>query len=379
MQQHVARSKASNQEYRDFVHTGPGTLAGRYLRTFWQPVYRTEDLKPKSAKPIRIMGEDFTLYRGEAGEPHLVEARCRHRGALLSVGWVEGDSIRCFYHGWKYNASGQCVEQPAEPKPFCQDVRVVSYPVRDYLGLIFAYMGEGQPPPFPSYPNFEDDTGFQYAQINYRGFNYFQDFENGMDRVHGGFVHKTLPGSYDGETDSPVVRAEEDEWGLTTFAEHPSGRKGVQSFGMPNKQHLVITFSDVEALIWKVPVDDENTVHFVVSMLRGEDAIQKYHDEQALRRQRPQLDACELAREVVAGRLHHDDVDPLSTEMIWFQDDIILLAQGVIADRENEYLGASDAPIMLLRKLWEREMRALATGAPLKQWTYNPSAQLRRQ
>ena len=94
-------------DYKDFVHTGPGTLSGRYLRLFWQPVCRSKDLAPGHTKPIRIMGENFTLYRGEQGA-HVVDFRCAHRGTQLSAGWVEGDCLRCVYHGWRYDSSGQC-------------------------------------------------------------------------------------------------------------------------------------------------------------------------------------------------------------------------------------------------------------------------------
>src|SRR5919202_5128287 len=97
----------------DSAHTGPGTLAGRFMRRFWQPVYLARELAPGYAKPIKIMSEEFTLYRGEDGAPHVVAFRCAHRGTQLSTGWVEGDCIRCFYHGWKYDGSGQCVEMPA--------------------------------------------------------------------------------------------------------------------------------------------------------------------------------------------------------------------------------------------------------------------------
>jgi 5,5'-dehydrodivanillate O-demethylase len=60
---------------RDFVHTGPETAAGRFMRTFWHPVYVGKDLEPGSAKPIRIMGDDFSLFRGESGNPHVMEFR----------------------------------------------------------------------------------------------------------------------------------------------------------------------------------------------------------------------------------------------------------------------------------------------------------------
>src|SRR5687767_8263547 len=85
-----------NLSYSDFVHTDPGTLAGRFMRMFWHPIYRSQDLAIGRAVPVKIMGEDFTLYRGESGAAHLLAYRCAHRGTQLSVGRVEGDCIRCF-------------------------------------------------------------------------------------------------------------------------------------------------------------------------------------------------------------------------------------------------------------------------------------------
>lgn len=141
----------------DPYRVGPGTLTGRYLRLFWQPVSIASDLPVSKARPVRVMGEDFTVYRGEGGEPHLVDFRCAHRRTQLSIGWVEGDTIRCRYHGWAYDPTGQCVEQPAEPEPFCQKVSIRAYPTLEYLGLIFAYLGEGDPPPRPRFALGEED------------------------------------------------------------------------------------------------------------------------------------------------------------------------------------------------------------------------------
>src|SRR5574341_781727 len=108
--------------YQDFLKSGAGTLAGRYLRLFWQPVFRSEDLAKGRAVPIKVLNEAFTLYRGVGGDAHLVAFRCAHRGTQLSTGWVAGDSLRCLYHGWKYDASGQCVEQPGEDDAFASKV-----------------------------------------------------------------------------------------------------------------------------------------------------------------------------------------------------------------------------------------------------------------
>ena len=102
-------------DWGDVYHVGPGTLAGNYLRTFWHPVFLARELPVGKARPIHVLGEDFTLYRGESGQPHVVDFRCAHRRTQLSIGWVEGDAIRCRYHGWAYDAGGQCIEQPGEP------------------------------------------------------------------------------------------------------------------------------------------------------------------------------------------------------------------------------------------------------------------------
>src|SRR2546430_9491158 len=151
--------KWTEADWTDFVHVGPGTLAGEYMRQFWHPIMRVDDLPAGRAKPIRIMSEDLTLYRGEDGTPHCIAFRCAHRGTQLSTGWVEGDNLRCLYHGWEYDSSGQCIEQPAEPEPFCGKIRLRSYPAQEYLGLIFAYLGDGEAPPLPRRPAVEDPNG----------------------------------------------------------------------------------------------------------------------------------------------------------------------------------------------------------------------------
>jgi 5,5'-dehydrodivanillate O-demethylase len=162
--------------YSDFVHTGPGTLAGRFMRMFWQPVYRSQDLPAGRAKPIKIMGEEFTLYRGEGGTAHVIAQRCAHRQTQLSVGSVEGDCIRCFYHGWKYDALGQCVEQPAEEPGFAARIRIRSYPTEEYLGLIFAFLGEGSPPPLMRFPELETE-GIIENHTFVRACNFFRHLE----------------------------------------------------------------------------------------------------------------------------------------------------------------------------------------------------------
>jgi 5,5'-dehydrodivanillate O-demethylase oxygenase subunit len=355
-------------DYTDFAHTGPGTLAGRWMRMFWQPVYCTEDLLPGYAKPVRIMGEDFTLYRGEGGVPHAVAFRCAHRGTQLSTGWVEGDCIRCFYHGWKYDAAGQCVEQPAEDAGFAQKVRIRSYPVTEYLGLLFVYFGEGAPPPPPSYADMEVE-GVLEVDTYVRRCNYFNNLEN--DPVHLAFVHR------DSFLEAPAVpeilEYEETEYGLKIVhrmgqvieTDHRIVPNGVL---VPFPPRYAEGSAGTAMAAWRVPIDDETHVNYRLKrvFITGE-AADRYRAEQAARTER-QLEApADLAERVLRGEVRIQDLKD-STDIQLLQDDVAMVGQGRIADRTQERLGRSDVSVILQRKIWERELRALAEGRPLKKW-----------
>jgi 5,5'-dehydrodivanillate O-demethylase oxygenase subunit len=260
-------------DYGDFWHTGPGTLAGRYLRRFWQPIYRAEDLPTGRAKPVRLMSEDFTLYRGESGDVHAVGFRCAHRGTQMSTGWVEGDNIRCFYHGWVYGPDGQCVEQPAEPEPFCNRIKIRSYPVQDYLGLIFVYLGEGEPPPLPRFRGAEAAT-LKVVEVADWPYNFWNALDNKQDYAHLPWVHRRGGARPDrpwtGFTYDalPLISFEETDWGYTSRQQFRSGLTQIEHILMPNgylhkprpgnprPEDPESGFRDM--LRWTVPIDDEH-------------------------------------------------------------------------------------------------------------------------
>ena len=367
-------------DFSEIVHTGPGTLAGRYLRMFWQPVGCSYDLKPGRALPVRILGEDFTLYRGDSGAPYLLGSRCAHRGTQLSVGAIEGECIRCFYHGWKYDGSGQCVEQPAEPESFADKIRIPSYPVKEYMGLIFAYIGAGDPPSLPRYPRFEDpEISLDVAALG-RICNYFNNIDNSLDNAHVRFVHQRHRDSVDDHVvlGDPVISVEESEWGIKRYVKYPDGKDLTFFFGMPNINFIngqvvdpVIKRADV--IVFKVPVDDDSHIHFEVRAipLTGERA-RMWIDERREARVQAEKDRPELVRAILAGKLHLSEVDPNRVDFVMLEDEVAQTGQGAIAVRSNEHLGRSDRGVFLLRKIWERELRNLAEGRPLKQWTYRP-------
>jgi 5,5'-dehydrodivanillate O-demethylase len=367
-------------DFNDFVHTGPGTIAGRYLRRFWQPVCCSHEIAPGHASPIRIMGEDFTLYRGDSGSAFVIANRCAHRGTQLSSGWVEDDCIRCFYHGWKYDGSGQCVEQPAEGESFAQKVRIAGYPVQEYIGLVFAYLGDGEPPPLPRYPKFESsDISLDVAGLK-RICNYFNNIDNSLDNAHVRFVHSRHRDASDDHVviGDPVISVEESEWGIRRYVKYPDGKDLTFFFGMPNINVIngqvvdpVIKRADV--MVFKVPVDDENHIHFEVRAipLTGERS-RAWIEERRAMRVKAEQDRAELVRAILAGNLRLNDIDPNRIDFVMLEDEIAQTGQGAIAVRSNEHLGRSDRGVFLLRKIWERELKNLAEGRPVKQWVYRP-------
>ncbi|MBM2812286.1 MAG: hypothetical protein HW416_3045 [Chloroflexi bacterium] len=384
------RRQYTEADYTDFAHTGPGTLAGRFMRTFWQPVCCSQDLPPGRARPLHIMSEDFTLYRGESGKPHIVEFRCAHRGTQLSIGWVEGDCIRCAYHGWMYDDSGQCVEQPAEADSYAKRVRIESYPTEEYLGVIFGYFGEGEAPPLPRYPDFEEE-GVLEVSTYVRNYNFFQSLENGGDYVHTAFAHGKRLRTPDGRWDIPELWLVESEWGRTETLRFPDGDEHLAQYGMPNIHnhpngvrltHDLRKRIDAELgrplwknmLAWRaVPIDDFSHRSFAVDLIRlTGDLADLYREYRAQSMVKQRHDAYDVGERVLAGDLTFDEVDTSSVALVNVGDYSTQRGQGLIADRTHERLGRSDVGVTLLRELWSREMRALAEGRPLKQWVRPP-------
>src|SRR6267154_6075296 len=171
------------ERLRLLTETGPGTQMGGLLRKFWQPVAVSNSIKAGTARPLRVMGEDLTLYRGESGRAYLVAGRCAHRLTHLHTGWVQGEEIRCMYHGWKYAGSGQCTEAPAEGLAAPSRIRITAYPVHEYCVLIFTYMGRDAPPEFdlPRKAAFELPNLLVFARIQFWPCNWFQMIENSRD------------------------------------------------------------------------------------------------------------------------------------------------------------------------------------------------------
>ena len=366
--------------FRDVGTTGPGTLAGRYLRQFWQPVFHSSEIKPGEAKPLRIMGQDYTLYRGASGAPYVIDARCPHRAMPMHLGWVEGEEVRCFYHGWKFDgADGRCTEQPAERPDFCHKITTGAYAARDYLGLVFAYLGEGEVPEMPRYPAFESEDVILNHDSYTRACHFFNNLENGGDVAHIAFAHHDASVAWDEATDGPSIECDESDWGCTIRAVRPSGKEIVSQFGMPNVFHVRGVPDDPEVqyrefVAWWVPHDDDRHTQFTVSMQpKYSDVTPRYQQRRAEKLARQDLDRESIAAKLLDGSMVWADVDTSRVNNIFLQDDVAQAGVGPVATRQQEHLGRSDAALILQRKLWVAELDRFARGEPGKQWVYDPA------
>jgi 5,5'-dehydrodivanillate O-demethylase len=359
--------------YKDLLRVGPGTIGGAYLRRFWHPIFIAGDLAPAQVKPIRILGEDLTLYRGLSGTPYIVARRCPHRGVHLSLGFVEGELIQCAYHGWRFAPDGRCIAQPAEPKPFCQRISIKSYPTREYLGLIFVYLGEGEPPPLPRLGDYEDAELYEcHIAADTWPCSYLDLLENATDMAHTAFLHWQF-----GYGVPKNFRWEENECGLFGTFEG-TGKNDIFNntfFDMPTAVEFSPSRPGGVGFFtrgYRIPRDDDSAIRFNLAAIprvkqgvdRGRAVGSRKQGESAVEVARGLLSGAEDMR---ALKQRSDTMDNFFLTNV--QDCAVLASLGPVAERDfSENRGATDVSIVMMRRLFVREMTALAEGRPLKEW-----------
>jgi 5,5'-dehydrodivanillate O-demethylase len=319
-------------------------------------------LGARGIREVTLLNESFVLYRDDEGTPRLLAARCAHRNARLAFGRVEAGGIRCRYHGWKYAASGQCIEQPGEAECFAAKVQLGAFPVTERLGVIFAYVGPGAPPPIP-WPEWEGSTTDVPVVFHVlRRCNYLQALENIFDDVHLSTLHR---GTYF-DAVVPSVSAEERPYGFISRSVHvPTGKYRSQLFIVPNSVFILNAVSSQtgrDTLLWIVPRDDVSSDFFISTRARRDSGLAGLLAARDRVNTFP-MDAAVAA--IVAGERSLDDLDPRQPETFHIEDRVMLESQGPIHDRRHERLGASDRSIIVLRRLLTREVGALANGLPL--------------
>jgi phenylpropionate dioxygenase-like ring-hydroxylating dioxygenase large terminal subunit len=378
----------SKEDNEFLCRVGPGTPAGEMFRRFWLPALLSTELPARDCPPVRlrILGEDLIAFRDSTGQVGVVAAHCPHRGASLFFGRNEEEGLRCVYHGWKFDTTGQCVDMPNEPAEsnFKSKIMTTAYSTREAGGAIFVYMG---PPALePEMPDLEwlrVPAGHSTVWKWYQETNYLQGYEGDIDSSHSSFLHTYLdPSKSPNETTiRPELKAKDKapklvvgntEYGLRYGARRTIGN---DTYNWRVTQAMLPTWSLIPFLkfpaggrAW-IPVDDERTMTFYFS----------YHPE------RPMTDADIAVR--LEGRAFPPEVIPgtftpkrnasndylidrelqrtLTYTGIWGvndQDRAVQEGMGPIYDRRREHLGTADLAIITARRRLLGVARELQQG-----------------
>jgi len=384
----------SRAENELVTRTGPATAAGTLLRRHWQPIALIDELDiPKPVRAVRALGQDLVLFRDQSGQLGLLDRDCPHRNADLAFGRLEDGGLRCLFHGWLFDVAGRCLEAPGEPtrSRVCLTVRQRAYPVRVLGGIVFAFLGAGDPPALPALDCFLAPESHVFAFKGYLDCNWLQALEVGLDPAHASFLHRFFEdeqtanaygrqfraASADSELPMtqvlrlhprPELRVEPSETGLriTALRDLGDGRTHVRVTNLLFPQAFVIPMSaDMTITQWHVPVDDTRCYWFAL-FTSFRDPV----DKELMRRQRLELYTLpdylpRLGRFNEYGFNQQEQRTRTYTGMgedINVHDQWAVESQGRIQDRTREHLGLTDKAIAAYRRLLLSSIKAAADG-----------------
>jgi len=183
------------KEQNDLLtQTGPGTAMGDFFRCYWVPALLAEELPENDCPPVRVklLSERMIAFRDSEGRYGLIDEFCAHRGVSLWFGRNEHGGIRCPYHGWKYDFTGQCVEVPSEPveSGFCQKIKLTGYPLVKIGDVLWTYMGPTEhKPPLPEWEFARVPAEQTFTSKRLQECNWMQAMEGGIDSSHVSWLH----------------------------------------------------------------------------------------------------------------------------------------------------------------------------------------------
>jgi 5,5'-dehydrodivanillate O-demethylase len=349
-------SAATNEK---LTRVGPGTPGGDLMRRYWFPIATTADVMELTAKAVRILGEDLTLFRDKSGRLGLITQRCPHRRVNLRLGIPEVEGIRCPYHGWMFDTSGQCVEMPAESpeSTFASRVKVDAYPVEELGGLVFGYLGPLPAPELPRWSLFVADNVFRMIGSTKLDCNWLQCQENSIDQTHLEWDHghwglyaleqlgitdeRRWKGFQRAKRHHTKIAFDRFEYGIPKYRLQ-EGEDEATSQGWNHGHPLV--FSNMvhigqrgeQEFQIRVPIDDTHTWHLV------------YHTYA------PGLDV----------KVPEQNPVPVVDLPEWIlqQDLIVWEEQDEIIDGSQEKLAESDKELVLYRKMLEEQIDVVRDG-----------------
>lgn len=337
-----------------------GTPCGELLRRYWHPVAAAAELTDeKPVRAVKILNEELVVYRNRQGEYGLVGEHCPHRSASLAYGRVDEEGVRCPYHGWKFDHTGRCLEQPAEPPDgtFKDRIKHVAYPVQYLGGLIYAYLGPAPAPLLPRWDVLVWEHGRRWiVKESIIDCNWLQPMENSVDPSHLYWLH----GDTERIVPSLKTYAEKHEfvrfqYGIrkrrTTLPLATGGDTAVDDHPLlfPTVLRHVAPFNEGSGhrhnLQIRVPVDDHHTQVFRVNFLPIDSERSPANAPVPLR----------FVQLKTGPREYKMNMIPAQDSMAWE-------TQGSRTDRTQEHLGVGDEGIIELRKLLREQIERVQRG-----------------
>ncbi|OES44745.1 aromatic ring-hydroxylating dioxygenase subunit alpha [Domibacillus iocasae] len=354
----------SKEQNEALTEVGAGKPMGELLRRYWHPIAISADVeKIGTIKKVKILDEALVLYRDKSNNLGLVADRCAHRGVSLEYAIPDECGLRCQYHGWLYDQTGQCVEQPNEPEDstFKKRIKISGYEVKELGGLVFAYMGPAPAPELPNWDLFVQDNVIRtigYAEIPC---NWVQIMENSLDPTHLEWLH----GHYFEHVFEQQGRPQ-NEWPITKrhlkigFDEFEYGiikRRVLEGQTEENEDwavghpivfpnYLRVGDSGAHSFQIRVPIDDTHTLHFWYTCFVPAEGI-KIPENYPISSYE-----CPI----------YDENGKFVTDYIDGQDMMAWITQGPVADRSVERLGTSDKGIIMYRQMLKRELKKMQNG-----------------
>lgn len=368
---------------------------GQLMRRHWTPVCLAEEVSEPDGAPVkaRVFGEDLVVFRDTRGSVGVMHERCPHRGASLALGRNEDCGLRCLYHGWKMDVEGNVLEMASEPaaSQMAQKVKHRAYPTHEYASFIWAYMG-----PRETMPHFQPPAWAPTAEARVSiakvivPCNWAQILEGAIDSAHSSSLHSSdmVPARVDSakateknwlrpSTDkAPRMQVQRTGYGfryaalrrpLTNAASHDYVRSTVfvapaAALIPPNNLYNVANIN--------VPVDDTHTAFYFMcwghpSQTPETETWRKFLGQTL----GVDLDQNYVPRRNLGNSFWQDRRAMQSgnfTGITGFpnQDIAMWVTMGVIADRTQERLGASDVAVVEFRKQMLEAVEAFARGEP---------------
>ena len=378
----------TQEQNKLLTRVGPGTPMGEVMRRYWIPALLDWELPEPDCPPVRLrlLGEDMVAFRDTSGRLGVLDEYCPHRLTSLWLGRNEGNGLRCVYHGWKFDVTGQCVDQMNEPRQFAEKIKTTAYAAIEAGGVIWVYMGpkDKQPPP-PSFEWTRVRDRQRHVTKVVEECNWLQALEGGIDTSHAPIMHRALkpdpsqPGISVSDAfvlgDPPTLEIETTDYGYRYYGIRRLGADEQYARGY----HYVMPWTQIRPAgrgavnranghHW-TPIDDERCLVWNWYYTWDDRPLGETGPEATGNSFEDDIDV-ENGFRSIRNRSNNWMIDRQAQKTDTFtgivgintQDRAVQELMGPIVDRSREHLGPADKAIIAARKLLADAVETVQDG-----------------